>query len=99
MSHNYSGISSHKTIIFFFYIQGFLAFHTVVSKILFGGLKNLEMSDTPDTPRRTIRRRNKPIKYGDFLDMTPTTRNTREENTSDEEDECFEEVITKKPTG
>lgn len=57
------------------------------------------MSDTPDTPRRTIRRRNKPIKYGDFLDMTPTTRNTRVENTSDEEDECFEEVITKKPTG
>ncbi|KAI8424241.1 hypothetical protein MSG28_002812 [Choristoneura fumiferana] len=56
------------------------------------------MSDTPDTPRRAVRRRNKPKKYGDFLETTPTKRNLRKEQSSDDEDEYFEEVVTKKPT-
>ncbi|XP_061711160.1 origin recognition complex subunit 2 [Cydia pomonella] len=55
------------------------------------------MSDTPETPRRTVRRRNKPQKYGDFLELAPVKRHVQED-TSSEDDNDFDDVPSQKPT-
>ncbi|XP_045487831.1 uncharacterized protein LOC111000998 isoform X3 [Pieris rapae] len=61
--------------------------------------------DSPVTPRRTVRVRNKPKKYQDFFEATPTKRTistryrniTSDESTDDSIDELNIETLTIKP--
>ncbi|XP_063377150.1 origin recognition complex subunit 2 [Cydia fagiglandana] len=55
------------------------------------------MSDTPETPRRTVRRRNKPQKYGDFMELSPVKRQVQQDTSSDEDND-FDGVPSQKPT-
>ncbi|CAK1598712.1 unnamed protein product [Parnassius mnemosyne] len=49
------------------------------------------------TPKRSVRIRNKPKKYGDFLDLSPVKRRSRIEDESSEDDE-MKRLCPEKPT-
>lgn len=64
---------------------------------LFEIADNANETDSPS--RRTTRIRNKPKKYGDFLDLTPTKRRSYKDISSSEEDEVVDKAALQKPTG